>query len=543
MVIKHLSLTFGLETIFDDITLTIPDQEKIAITGVNGAGKTTFFKIILKELEPDHGSIYFPKKMRISYLPQTIDDSLSNEDMSVFDYLLKGRPIQKLEQEIANLYEKTVELKDNKEIDKLLSKISNLQTELDFYEPYQAESELLKLIDGMQIDSHLLDQKIKSLSGGQKSKVAFARLLYSKPDLLLLDEPTNHLDHTTKGFVTEYLKNYHGTIYLISHDIPFLNEITTKTIYLDKCTHKMELFHGNYEKMEKLVKEREERLEKLSIKQQKEKQKLEEIIARYIRGNEKKANIAKDRQKKLARLEEVMVTTTQKQKKASIQLHQGRESTKYPLKLENVCFKYDKNAKKYLLYNINLQIPRQEKFLIVGENGVGKSTLLKLIVGLLSPDQGTITIGPKTDIAYYAQEQENLNIDDTVLESIQEFSLTSRQEKAVLGKFLFYEDDLYKKVKVLSPGERARLSLAKITLQNANLLILDEPTNHLDKDTQEIIANNLKTFPGTILLVSHNTAFVKNLGIKRMLILPSGTIKDYNEELVSWYEEKNKKEK
>lgn len=543
MNIKNLSLSFGIETIFDDITIQLPEGKKIGIVGSNGAGKTTLFRLLLKQIEPDHGSIFFSKKTRISWLPQVITDEIPETEMSVFDYLLTGRPIQKLEDQITNLYEKMSEIEDSKEVDRLLKKVELLQSELEYFEPYHAEEELLKLISGMNVEDSLLDLSLSKLSGGQKSKIAFIRLLYSKPEMILLDEPTNHLDQSTKDFVIGYLKNYVGTVLVISHDVSFLNEIVSNILYLDKRTHKMELFPGNFEQFERIRKEREARLEKEAAKEQKEREHLQRIIDKYIHGNEKKARIAKDRQKKLARLEENAVVIEKKQKTASINLHQGRESTAFPLKIENLCFKYDKSAKRNLLYKINLEIPRGEKFLIVGENGVGKSTLLKLIVGYLTPDSGTIFIGPKTDIGYYAQEHELIDLEKNLLENLQEFDLTEREARGVLGRFLFQGDELYKKASVLSPGERSRLALAKLTLQNANLLILDEPTNHLDPETQKIIAKNLRSFPGTIILVSHNPEFVDYLGVERTLILPEGRLDYYQKEIVKKYQQINNKNK
>ena len=541
MNIKNLSLSFGFETIFDHITIQLPEGKKIGIVGPNGAGKTTFFKLLLKQIEPDRGTITFFQKTRISWLPQVITDEIPEIEMSVFDYLLTGRPIQKIENQIAKLYEEMSHTQDEKEIEKKLKKVEKLQSELEYFEPYQAEEELLKLISGMNMEDILLDLPLSKLSGGQKSKVAFIRLLYSKPEMILLDEPTNHLDLSTKEFVINYLKNYHGSVLIISHDISFLNQVVSHILYLDKRTHNMELFLGNYSQFEKIKKERALRIEHIATKQQKEREHLQRIIDKYIHGNEKKAKIAKDRQKKLARLEENAVVIEKKQKTVSVNLHQGRESTPFPLKIENMSFKYDKSAKRNLLYKISLEIPRGERFLIVGENGVGKSTLLKLIVGILTPDSGKIILGPKTDIGYYAQEHELLNLDKNLIENLQEFNLTEKEIRGVLGRFLFEGDELYKKASVLSPGERSRLSLAKLTLQKANLLILDEPTNHLDPETQKMIAKNLKTFKGTIILVSHNPEFVDSLGIERTLILPGGRLDYYKKELVQKYYNLNQK--
>ena len=339
MEIRNLTLRFGLQTIFDNVSLSLPEKEKIGIIGVNGAGKTTFFKLLLKELEPDQGSIYFPNKRRISYLPQVITDEIPSLDITVFEYLLKARPIEKLQNKIAELYTEMLNQNENEQ-NKTLQKIEKLQTELDYFEPLKAESELLKLIDGMSMDAPLLDQTLKQLSGGQKSKIAFARLLYSKPDLILLDEPTNHLDEKTKTYVTNYLKQYDGSIFIISHDIPFLNAITTKTLYVDKQHHSMELFDGNYDKFQKVKEAREVRLQKEYEIQEKERKKLEEIIARYIHGNEKKAKIAKDRQKKLARLLENEIIIEKQNKKTHLDLTAERESTRFPIRLEEVSLKY-----------------------------------------------------------------------------------------------------------------------------------------------------------------------------------------------------------
>ena len=543
MVIKDLNLSFGIQQIFNNVNVNIPDTKKIGIVGANGSGKTTLFKVILGIQEVDYGSVSFFNKPRISWLPQVITDEVPSLDISVFDYLLDARPINKLQKEIEQLYIKTSLLDDEKEINKILLKINKLQSELDYWEPYEAEEILLKLISDMKVDDSLLEKSLNTLSGGQKSKVAFIRLLYSKPDLILLDEPTNHLDKDTKDFVINYLKNYPGGVFIISHDIEFLNKIVDKILYVDKSHHNMELFDGNYSQFKRILDEREAFLLKEAELQDKERKRLQGIIDKYLNGNEKKAKIAKDRQKKLAKLEENAIVIEKKMKTANISLHQGRESTKHPLIIKDVCFKYNKDDKRYILYKVNFDIPKGEKFLIVGENGAGKSTLLKLIVGNLVPDMGEIILGDKTDIGYYAQEHEQINLDMNLLENLNDYDLTENEKRGFLGRFLFYGDDLYKKARVLSPGERARLALLKLTLTKANLLILDEPTNHLDPETQKIIANNLKDFPGTIIIVSHNEEFVDYLGIERTLVLPEGRIDYYDRDVVVKYHKLNDKEK
>lgn len=541
MNIKNLTMSFGIQEIFDDINLQIKDKEKVGIIGVNGAGKSTFFKIIMGKLEPDSGRIILKPGTRIGFLPQVISDEIPNMNISVFDYLLDGRPIKKLENELSEAYTDASIEKDEKKLKAIMKRIGKLQEKLEYYEVYNAENILLKIVTGMGIDSDLLDMSLANLSGGQKSKVAFARLLYSNPEILLLDEPTNHLDIDSKDYIIQYLKNYNGMVLVISHDIDFLDQVTTQTLYVDKLTHKMELFPGNYEKYLKIRNERLKTQERIYDKQLKEEEKLKKIIAKYIGGNEKKARIAKDRQKKLARLEENKVVLEKKQKVANFKIKINHSSGIVPLKCENLTFGY--KSDNILINDLTFDLSRGEKFLIVGENGVGKSTLLKLIMGYLKPLDGNIIINDKTELGYYAQEHELLDNEKTILENFNEFSLSTKELRAFLGNFLFSGDDVYKKVSYLSPGERSRVALAKLALTGANLLILDEPTNHLDPQTQEMIAKTFKDYEGTMLVVSHNVEFVDNLGIERMLMLPSGEIRYYDKDTIMYYQELNNQKK
>ncbi len=541
MNIKNLSMSFGIQEVFDDITLHINENEKVGIIGMNGAGKSTFFNLIMGRLEPDKGSISFKPGTRIGFLPQVISDEIPSMDISVFDYLMDGRPIKKLENELADYYTKASVETDESKLKYIMKQIGKIQAKLEYYDVYSAESILLRIITGMNIDSELLDMKLCNLSGGQKSKIAFARLLYSKPEVLLLDEPTNHLDNDTKDYIINYLKGYNGMILVISHDIDFLDQVTTQTLYVDKTKHTMELYPGNYEKYMKIRNERQKTLERIAEKQAVEEEKLKRIIAKYIGGNEKKARIAKDRQKKLTRLEEHKVMIDKNAKTARFKMKINHPSGVCPLKCEGVKFGYKEDH--ILMEDLTFDLSRGEKFLIVGENGVGKSTLLKLIVGLLKPLAGEILVNSKCEIGYYAQEHELLNNDKTILENIEEFGLSKNEMRSFLGNFLFSGDEVYKKVGVLSPGERSRVALAKLALTGANFLILDEPTNHLDPQTQEIIAKTFRDYEGTMLVVSHNVEFVDNLGVERMLMLPSGQIRYYEKETVMYYQELNNQSK
>lgn len=534
MKIENLCMSFGTQVIFDNVSFQINNNDKVGIIGVNGAGKSTLFNILLGNLTPDSGNITLDTKINLGYLPQVIMEDASSEDETVFDYLLEGRPIKKLKEELTNLYDIIANTQNEYELKKYYKKINRINELLEYYDEYNAESILLKIISGMQIDDNLLDLKLKNISGGQKSKVAFAKLLYSNPEIMLLDEPTNHLDLDTKDYIINYLKNYHGIILVISHDVEFLNAVTKKTLYVDKIKHNVEIYNGNYEKYMKIKSERDLAKQRLYEKQQREEEKLKCIIAKYIRGNEKKANIAKDRIKKLEKLETQKIELEKKNKYTKFNMKINRPSYSIPIKCNNLTFGY--NEENLLYEDLNFDLTRGEKLLVVGENGIGKTTLLRLIMGYLTPIEGSIEITDKTDIAYYAQEHEILDNSKTILENFANFGLTDYEIRRMLGSFLFSGDDIFKKVEVLSPGERSRVALAKISLTGANTLLLDEPTNHLDPMTQLIISDTFKNYEGTMLVVSHNLDFVDNLNINRMLLLPSGRITYYDRDIVMHYE-------
>lgn len=539
MQIKNLTMSFGTQVLFENVNLNIPENEKVGVVGVNGAGKTTFFKIIMGLEYPDEGKIILKNGSRVSWLPQVITDDVEDLNINVLDYLMMGRPIDKLNTKLQRLYDELAN--PNCDQNKVYGEIDKVQKQLDYWDVYNAESILLKIIDGMNIDDTILNKKLGELSGGQKSKVAFAKLLYSKPEVILLDEPTNHLDEESKKYVIEYLKGYKGSIFIISHDIEFLNQVSTKTLFLDKRTRKLELFDGNYNNFKKLQLEHEETLLRQAQIQQQEENKLREIVNKYANASGNRKRMAQDREKKLEKLMKEKIHVLDKNKTIDFKIGINREDSKQPLKITDLSFKYDKTDSKNIIDHLNFELSRGEKFLIVGENGAGKSTLLKLIMGLLEPDSGYIKLGNKTDIGYYAQELELLDKESTILDNLISMGYSQRQLRSILSKFLFYGNDVYKSVSVLSPGEKSRVALAKISLSGANMLLLDEPTNHLDPETQSLIAEVFKNYDGTMIVVSHNPEFVDNLGIERLLILPEGRISYYDRDIVEHYQTLNKK--
>ncbi len=532
---SNLNLSFGLELIYENANFQLNDFDKVGVVGVNGAGKTTLFKVILKTQDLDSGKIDVINK-RIGYLPQEI--VLEDKDITVFDYIMTARPIEKLEQELTKLYN-DVAVTTGKEQDKIMNKISKTQGLLEYYDYYNAENIMLELISNMNIDFDLLDMKLCDLSGGQKSKIAFAHLLYSKPEILLLDEPTNHLDVGTRKFITNYLKNYKGMVLIISHDIEFLNDIVNKTLYVDKAEKSLSVYNGNYRDFMKKRAAEKEAKEKLIEKQEKEIEKLRSTVLLYSNSSGNRKKMAQSREKVLDRKMDELLVRDKTLKKVRLNIKPDREGSKIPVKINNITFGYNEHK---LIKDLSLNITNRERFLIVGENGVGKSTLLKLIVGKLKPDSGSIWYGNKTDIAYYAQELELLDLDKTIIANVDNDTYTERELRTVLGNFLFYGEDVFKKAQVLSPGEKARVALCKILLKKANLLILDEPTNHLDPETQQIIGENFKNYEGTIIMVSHNPAFTSNIGINRILILPNGKITNYSDEKLEYYYKLNTKD-
>jgi len=536
---EHLSLSFGGQKLYDDCSFNFEATDKVGIVGVNGAGKSTLIKILLGFEQLDEGDITLPS-MRVAYLPQEIRIDSDQDNVTVWDYIADGRPVDSLQAQLNEEYEKLAKYPDSQAI---LERINRLQDLIDSYDIANFDYELMKIVEKMGL-SELIDSPMKQLSGGQKSKVAFAKVLFENAGLLMLDEPTNHLDALTKEFVANYLRNYKGMVLVISHDVPFLDTVTNKTLFLNKTTHKMNTYHGNYTAFRRQYAAEMADQDKRVTEQEREIRRLREFVERA--RNAKRSNTALIKQghvrekvldKRLAELE----TREQEYKKVEINVSPSKQSGKTPLELQNVSFSYPGADPMY--DKLSFQLTRGEKFLIVGENGIGKSTLLKLIVGQLYPNEGSIIFSQNTTTAYYAQELEILDEHRTVLENVRSYDFTDTDMRGILSNFLFSGDDVNKPVSVLSPGEKARVALCKILSQRANLIILDEPTNHFDPETQKIIGDNFRDYDGTLVMVSHNPSFVEQIGITRMLILPSHEpgkplvpiIKNYSRELLEYY--------
>lgn len=536
---QHIVLSFGDQKIYDDCSFHFDASDKVGIVGVNGAGKSTLFKVILGQQKLDDGEIELPS-LRLGYLPQEIKIDEAHANITVWDYIATARPVDELQEQLNQEYEKLAKYPESGAI---LDRINKLQDLIDSYNVADFDHELLKIIEKMNLQD-IMDRKMRQLSGGQKSKVAFARVLFENAGLLLLDEPTNHLDVETKSFVANYLRNYNGMVLVISHDVDFLNTVTNKILFVNKTTHKTKVYHGNYAVFRRqYAKEKADQDARIS-EQEREIKRIQEFVDRARAA--KRSNTALIRQghvreKMLARKLAELETREQEYQRVSINISPNKQSGKTPLEVQKLSFAYP--GKDPLYQDLSFSLTRGEKFLIVGENGIGKSTLLKLIMGELTPSAGSILTSQNTTISYYAQELEVLDERKTVLENVRSYDFTDTDMRSILSNFLFSGDDVNKHVSVLSPGEKARVALCKILTKRANLVILDEPTNHFDPETQKIIGENFKDYSGTVLMVSHSPSFVEQVGITRMLVLPShekdqppqALIKNYSRELLDYY--------
>lgn len=539
MKAEHLSLSFDARPIYQDCGFILEPRDKVGIVGVNGAGKSTLFKVILGIEKLDEGTIELPA-LRIGFLPQEIKIDKIHDNTTVWDYIAAARPVDELQAKISEEYEKLAKYPESKVI---MDRIMQIQDDIDNCDLANMDFELLKIIEKMGLQD-IVDKKMAELSGGQKTKVAFARVLFENAGLLLLDEPTNHLDVSTRQFVANYLRNYRGMVLVISHDEDFLDTVCNKTLFLNKITHKTKVYRGNYSEFRKQRANELAEQEKRISEQEREIKRMEEFVMRTKAA--KRSNTAfirqgQVREKQLEKKLEQLEVREEVYQKVEMNISPAKQSGKTPLEVQNLSFSYPNGPQ---LHNkLSFSLTRGEKFLIVGENGAGKSTLLKLIVGQLQSSEGSVIMSQNTTVAYYAQEFEILNEKETIMDNVKSYDFTETETRSMLANFLFHDDEVFKRVSVLSPGEKARVALCKTLMKRANLIILDEPTNHFDPETQKIIGENFHDYDGTIVMVSHNPSFVEHIGITRMLILPSreakeprlALIKNYSRELLDYY--------
>lgn len=505
--INKLNKSFGVTPIVQDVSFNIQEGEKVALVGVNGAGKSTIFKMITGELTPDSGDITLSKDATLGYLAQT-QDYTSND--TIYDILLEAfADIIRISDEMLEL-EHTFSSLDEITLNKSLKKYDTLVEELRAKNGFEYKSRIKGVLNGLGFTEDEYNRTFNSLSGGEKTRLLLGRLLLSNPDLLLLDEPTNHLDINSIEWLEDYIKTYKNSVLIISHDRFFLDNTVTKIVELENTSAKT--YYGNFTDYS-VQKEIDREIEMSHyLNQQKEIQKQQEVIRTLKSYNrEKSVKRARSREKLLSKMQII-------DKPDNLPATLNFEITPSIKSGNDVLFVEDltKGFDDYLFRNISFNVYREDKIALIGDNGVGKTTLIKMIMGDLQQDEGSIKLGTNVNIGYYDQEYSTLSTHKTIFEEIQDANpkLTNTEIRNVLASFVFIGDEVYKKIETLSGGEKGRVALAKIMLSKANFLILDEPTNHLDMFSKEILENAINTYTGTVLYISHDRYFINNTATK-----------------------------
>ena len=517
---NNISKSFGTDIIIKSCSFNIEDHEKAAIVGINGAGKSTLLKIITGEEPADTGIVTLAKDKTLGYLAQQQD---LQSDRSIYDELLSIKQyILDMESELRRI-EAAMNNASGDELESLMNRYTNLNHEFEMNNGYAYKSEITGVLKGLGFAEEDFSLHVNTLSGGQKTRVSLGKLLLSKPDIIMLDEPTNHLDMDSISWLENYLLNYSGAVLIVAHDRYFLDKIVSKIIEIDNgdCT----VFSGNYtDYASKKAILRNMKLKEY-LNQQRDIKHQEEVIAKLKQFNrEKSIKRAESREKMLDKIE-VVDKPVELNAKMNIKLEPSVVSGNDVLTVTDLTKSFDGNT---LFNNINFEIKRGERVALIGNNGTGKTTILKLINGIIQPDSGSIYLGAKVAIGYYDQEHHVLDPDKTLFQEIQDAypDLNNTQIRNTLAAFLFTDDDVFKYIRDLSGGERGRVSLAKLMLSNANLLILDEPTNHLDIVSKEILENALNSYTGTVLYVSHDRYFI-NATATRIIELTNQSIVNY----------------
>lgn len=499
---NNISKAFGTDEIINNCSFNIENHEKAAIVGPNGAGKSTLLKIIVGELSADSGIVTFAKDTTYGYLAQ--HQNLSS-DNTIYEELLT------VKQDIIDMEKRLRQMEDDMNnltgdaLETLLNQYTQLNHDFELRNGYAYKSEINGVLKGLGFTEEDFSLCVNTLSGGQKTRVALGKLLLSNPDIILLDEPTNHLDMEAIRWLENYLLSYNGSVIIVAHDRYFLDKIVTKIIEIDRT--KTTVFSGNYTAYAEKKKVLRNMQLKEYLNQQRNIKHQEAVITKLKQFNrEKSIKRAESREKMLDKIE-LVEKPEELNDKMNITLNPKVVSGNDVLHVEELTKSFDGNT---LFSNISFDIKRGERIAIIGNNGTGKTTMLKIINGLIPADHGTITLGSKVTIGYYDQEQHVLDPDKTLFEEIQDAypDLNNTQIRNTLAAFLFTNDDVFKYIRDLSGGERGRVSLAKLMLSNANFLILDEPTNHLDMVSKEILENALNNYTGTVLYVSHDRYFI-----------------------------------
>ena len=517
---QNVGKAFHEKQVFKNCSFHIEDHEKAAIVGINGAGKTTLLRILTGELDADEGMVVWGKDVSFGYLPQNAQVEGSR---SIYDEVLEAKKdVLLLEEEIRSC-ELQMKQAEDSALEALMEKYTQLTHRFEQADGYSCRSEVTGVLKGLGFTEEEFSKQVSTLSGGQKTRVALGRLLLTRPDLIILDEPTNHLDMSSIAWLETWLINYRGAVLIVSHDRYFLDKIATKIIELDGG--KASVFSGSYS--DYAVKKEQIRAAQMhAYLNQLQEIKHQEAVIEKLRSfnREKSIRRAESREKMLQKME-VLEKPTEVRDDMHIQLKPRIESGNDVLSVEGLAKAFDSQP---LFTDLSFFLKRGEHVAVIGDNGTGKTTILKIINGLVDADAGEIRIGSKVQIGYYDQEHHVLHPDKTIFEEISDEypTLTNTEIRNVLAAFLFTGEDVFKQIKMLSGGERGRVSLAKLMLSEANFLILDEPTNHLDITSKEILEDALNNYTGTVLYVSHDRYFI-NRTASRILELEDGKLTGY----------------
>ena len=517
---QGISKSFGEKVILEDASFHIEEREKAALIGNNGAGKTTLLRIIMNELHADSGQVILMKDKQIGYLAQYQD---VQGHRTVYEELLSTKQyIIDMEERMRSM-ELEMKHASGEELDRLMNSYTRLTHEFELENGYAYKSELMGVLNGLGFTEEDFNKQVATLSGGQKTRVALGKLLISKPDILLLDEPTNHLDMESIAWLETYLLNYPGAVFIVSHDRYFLDKVVTKVIEIE--TGHVRMYSGNYSAYAEKKAQLRDAQYKAYLNQQRDIKHQEAVIVKLKSFNrEKSIKRAESREKmlnKIQRIEKPLEVQSQMRLSLEPRVVSGNDV----LTVEELAKSFPQQK---LFSNISFQIKRGERVALIGNNGTGKTTMLKILNGLLDADAGSFSLGAKVQIGYYDQEHHVLHAEKTIFQEISDTypTLTETEIRNMLAAFLFTGDDVFKEISALSGGERGRVSLAKLMLSEANFLILDEPTNHLDIASKEILEEALNSYTGTVLYVSHDRYFI-NQTATRILDLTNQSVVNY----------------
>ena len=515
---QNLSKAYGTSEVLNNINFHIEAKEKIAIVGINGAGKSTLLKIIMQEEEADEGQVVISKDIRVGYLAQHQD---SYFDKTIYEELLSVKQDVIILQEQMRQLERDMKHLKGDALESAFERYTRMTHTFEQQEGYAFESQITGVLKGLGFSESDFNRPVTELSGGEKTRVSLGRLLLSRPDIILLDEPTNHLDLNSVGWLEGYLGNYDGAVIIVSHDRYFLDKIITKVIEIENT--KSTIYHGNYNYY--AAKREEVRLSKYRayMNQQAEIRHHEEVITKLKQFNrEKSIKRAESREKMLDKIERIE-KPLEVRDEIRLALTPDIESGNDVLFIEGLTKSYGGHT---LFNNIGMDIKRGEQVALIGNNGTGKTTILKIINQLIPKDSGKIILGTQVHIGYYDQEHQVLHPDKSIFDELHDAypHMTNTKIRNILAAFLFTGEDVFKEIRDLSGGERGRVSLAKLMLSNANFLILDEPTNHLDITSKEILEQALKSYTGTVLYVSHDRYFINQTATRILDLTPNGIV-------------------